>query len=276
MVKAVAGQYSVKGDLGVHVCSVRGKVKKDIDIYVGDYVDYNDNVIEKVYERKNCLIRPYVANIDALLIVVSVRPAPDWILVEKLLLNCHQQKIVPVIVFNKSDLTNEAEKILLPYKDEIRTFIVSAKTGYGLNELKKYIAEKLVVFCGQSAVGKSSLINALGGKKLETGELSKRIARGKNTTRHIEIYDTESGRIADTCGFSVMESIDIRPEQLVYYYDEFLAVQHKCKFTNCTHIKEPDCEVKKLVSCGQINKNRYDRYVMLFEELTERRKKLYD
>ena len=266
----------MKGSEGVSVCSVRGKVKKDIDIYVGDYVDYNDNVIEKVYERKNCLIRPYVANIDVLFIVVSVRPLPDWILVEKLLLNCHQQQIVPAIVFNKCDLTNEAEKILLPYKDEIRTFIVSAKTGYGLDELKEYISDKLVVFCGQSAVGKSSLINALGGKKLETGELSKRIARGKNTTRHIEIYDTESGRIADTCGFSVMESIDIRPEQLVYYYDEFLAVQDKCKFTNCTHVKEPDCEVKRLVDCGKINKNRYERYVMLFQELTERRKKLYD
>lgn len=245
---------------------------------MGDYVDINDGVIEKVHDRFNCLIRPYVANIDALLITVAPRPKPDWILVEKLLLNCHEQKITPIIVLNKCDLVEEQEieDMLAPYVWEIKTFIVSAKTGFGIDLLKDYVANKTVCFSGQSAVGKSSLINALGRMNLETGELSKKIQRGKNTTRHVEIYDLAQGRAVDTCGFSVMESIDIKPWELTYYYDEFVAVQNKCKFDNCTHTTEPMCEVKRLVGKGEINKNRYERYVALYNELEERRKKEYD
>ncbi len=164
----------------------------------------------------------------------------------------------------------------MPYANEFQTFAVSAKTGEGIEKLRDFISGKLVVLCGQSAVGKSSLINTLGGSRLETGELSRKIQRGKNTTRHIEIFDIADGRIADTCGFSVMESVNIKPEELVYYYDEFVSVQNKCKFANCTHINEPNCEVKRLVKEGKINKNRYERYVRLYNELTERRKKLYD
>lgn len=208
--------------------------------------------------------------------MVAARPEPDWVLVEKLLLNCHEQKILPAVIFNKCDIEPDAKQFLLPYANEFKTFAVSAKTGEGIEKLRDFISGKLVVLCGQSAVGKSSLINALGGSRLETGELSRKIQRGKNTTRHIEIFDIADGRIADTCGFSVMESVNIKPEELVYYYDEFVAVQNKCKFANCTHINEPNCEVKRLVKEGKINKNRYERYVRLYNELTERRKKLYD
>lgn len=222
------------------------------------------------------MIRPYITNLDALIIVVAPEPEPDWNLVEKLLLNCHEQRIEPVIAYNKSDLTLNAEEVMRPYKNDVKTVIVSAKTGDNLDEIRKIIDGRLVSFCGQSAVGKSSLINALGGRKLETGELSRKIMRGKNTTRHVEIYDLENGRIADTCGFSVMENIDIEPEELIYYYDEFLAVQNKCRFTNCTHTGEPDCAVKKGVEDGTINKIRYERYVKLYEELTERRKRKYE
>lgn len=258
------------------VCSVRGKVKKDNELYVGDYVDCEDGIINGVYQRKNRMIRPYIANLDALFIVVAPVPEPDWNLVEKLLLNCHEQKIMPVILYNKSDLDGDPEKMLAPYKDSIGTYIISAKTGYNIDKLGEFIDGRLVCFCGQSAVGKSSIINALGGKKLETGEISKKIQRGKNTTRHVEIYDLPKGRIADTCGFSVMESIDIKPEELVYYYDEFLSLQSKCRFANCTHIKEPNCEVKKGLAAGTVNPVRYDRYVKLFNELEERRKKKYE
>lgn len=268
--------YCVKSGEQIIQCTVRGKVKKDIEIYVGDYVEISDGIIEDVYTRKNCLIRPYIANLDTLFIVIAPVPAPDWNLVEKLILNCYEQKIIPVIVYNKSDLINNANEILEPYSGEIKTIIVSAKTKDNIEELKREIEGKLVCFCGQSAVGKSSLINVLGGKKLETGELSRKIQRGKNTTRHLEIYDIENGRIADTCGFSVMDSIDINPEELVYYYDEFLAVQNKCRYMNCTHINEPDCAVKKGVEGGTINRYRYERYVKLYRELSERRKKKYE
>lgn len=259
------------------MCSARGKVKKDVDIYVGDYVEFCDGVIESVAPRKNQLVRPYVANIDVLFITVAVRPKPDWVLVEKLLLNCHAQKITPIIVLNKCDLITEEERLamLKPYQGEINLFCVSAKTGEGVEELKDYIKGKTVCFSGQSAVGKSSLINSLGGMRLETGELSRKIQRGKNTTRHVEIYDLADGRAVDTCGFSVMETIDVKPWELTYYYDEFVKVQNQCKFDNCTHTTEPSCEVKRLVQEGVINENRYNRYVSLYKELCERRKNEY-
>ena len=217
------------------------------------------------------MIRPYVANIDALLIVVAPVPKPDWVCVEKLILNCHHQNITPAIVLNKIDRTTEAEPraMLAPYEEEFSTFAVSAETGEGLEPLRDYIRGKLVCFAGQSAVGKSSLINALGKKTLEVGDLSKRIQRGKNTTRHVEIYDLSDGRAVDTCGFSVMDSVDIKYDELVYYYDEFLAYQSKCKYTNCTHTKEPNCAVKQAVADGLLNARRYERYVKLFDALKE-------
>lgn len=276
VVKAVAGQYSVKTKNGVAVCSLRGKVKRDIDVFVGDYVETDGEVIEKVYERKNCMIRPYVANLDALYITVAPVPEPDWNLVEKLLLNCHEQKITPVIVLNKCDLPFDPSIMIEPYVHSVKTFVVSALTGENLEELKEYSKGKLVCFCGQSAVGKSTLIGKIGGIRLETGELSKKIQRGKNTTRHVEIYDFAGGSIVDTCGFSVMEGIDIEPEELIYYYDEFIPYQSKCRFINCTHTKEPACAVKKAVEEGKINALRYERYVKLYEQLQERRKKKYD
>jgi ribosome biogenesis GTPase len=276
VLKAVAGQYLVAGDGRTEVCSVRGRVKKDVDIYVGDFVEFADGIITDFIPRKNFLIRPYIANIDALFIVVAPEPKPDWMLVEKLLLNCHLQKITPVIVMNKLDLGASAAEELSPYEFDVKTFCVSAKTGENIVMLEKYIQGKTVCFCGQSAVGKSSIINALGGTKIETGELSRKIKRGKNTTRHIEIYDICGGRAVDTCGFSAMEGLDVRPEDLTYFYDEFVVLQNKCRFFNCTHTTEPDCAVKKAVENGSVDRRRYDRYVALYNELAKRRKKMYE
>ena len=255
---------------------MRGRIKRDLDVFVGDFVEIDGEVIDNVYPRVNCMIRPYVANLDVLYITVAPEPEPDWNLVEKLLLNCHEQKITPVLVVNKCDLPIDRHSMVEPYEKTVRTFVVSAKTGENLDELKAYSAGKLVCFCGQSAVGKSTIIGALGGVKLETGELSKRIKRGKNTTRHVEIYDFGKGQIVDTCGFSVMEGIDIEPEELVYYYDEFLPYQAKCRFDNCTHINEPACAVREAVKEGKVNALRYERYVTLYQQLKERRKKKYD
>lgn len=224
------------------------------------------------------LIRPYVANIDALLITVAPVPEPDWICVEKLILNCHYQSITPVLVLNKCDLVvgDKREEFLSPYKEDFDVFCVSAKTGEGMDELGDFIKGKLVCFAGQSAVGKSSIINALGVSALEVGELSKKIMRGKNTTRHIEIYDIAGGEVADTCGFSVSEHIDIKPEELTYYYDEFLEYRNACRYTNCTHTSEPGCAVKKAVEESKLNKARYSRYVTLYKALKESWKKKYD
>lgn len=255
----------------VENCIVRGTVKKAKEVYVGDYCEVEDGVITAIYPRKNELIRPYVANIDALLIVVAPIPKPDWVCVEKLILNCHHQHITPAIVINKIDRATEEEKEAFaePYRGEFDLFFTSAETGEGLEKLRAYLKGKLVCFAGQSAVGKSSLINALGKKNLEVGSLSKRIQRGKNTTRHVEIYDLDEFRTVDTCGFSVMDSVDIKYDELVYYYDEFLAFQPKCKYTNCTHTREPQCAVKQAVAEGKLSSHRYERYVKLYDALKD-------
>ncbi len=259
---------------------MRGKLKRDEDVFVGDFVEYDklNKVVISVYPRANRLIRPYVANVDILLIVVAPKPQPDWVLVEKLLLNCHSQRILPVLVVNKCDLLdeNELENMIAPYRREVKTFSVSAKKGIGLDELRSFTSGKTVCLSGQSAVGKTSLINALGGYRLETGELSRKIDRGKNTTRQVEIFFIGDGKIVDTCGFSIVDGIDIKPQELIYYYDEFLAVQDKCRYSNCTHTNEPGCEVKRLVNDKRISESRYARYVKLYKELTERSKRRYD
>lgn len=237
---------------------------------MGDIVEVSDNIIVDVYPRKNMLIRPFVANIDCLLIMVAPSPVPDWILVEKLILNCHAQHITAAIVLNKCDLltATEADSLLSPYKD-FDIFNVSVKTLEGMDKLKEYMAGKLCCFAGQSAVGKSSVISLLLDRDLAVGELSKKVQRGKNTTRQIEIFDTDNGQVVDTCGFSALEGIDIKHDELLYYYEEFIAYQSQCKYTNCTHTVEPKCAVKEALSRGEIDINRYNRYVNLYNKFKD-------
>jgi ribosome biogenesis GTPase len=278
VIKAVAGSYWVKAEGDTYICSVRKKVKNEINIFVGDYVEIEDNIIEKVYKRKNQLVRPYVANIDTLLIVVASIPQPDWILIEKLLLNCHIQKIRPIIVINKTDLLidKEISKWREPYENEIETVTVSALTGQGVDTLIEMIKGQLACFAGQSAVGKTSILNIICQKDCEVGELSKRIERGKNTTRHVEIHECNEVKIIDTCGFSILETIDVEYKELMYYYDNFVKLQDECKYQNCTHTTEPNCAVKKGVIAGEINQLRYDRYLELFKEMKENWRKKYE
>jgi len=221
-------------------------------------------------------VRPPVANVDLLVIVVAALPKADWLLVEKLLLNCHAQKIDAILCYNKADLeSDEAIAAFLRTYAQYPSFVVSAKTGANVAHLRAFLKGKLVCFAGQSAVGKSSIINALGGK-CDVGELSKRVGRGKNTTRRVEIIDLGDFFLMDTCGFSDLDGIDITHSELIYYYDEFLAYQDKCKFRDCTHTNEPDCAVKKAVAEGKIDRARYERYKKLFEKLKESWEKKYD
>ncbi len=274
--KAVAGAFTVETENGERiVCSARGKIKRDTDIFVGDYVETEENVILHTYPRKNVLIRPYVANIDLLVIVVASLPEPDWVLVEKLLLNCAKEGIQTAIVCNKCDKQGNMEEALQPYRRDAKVFFVSAKTGQGMEDLIACLTGKTVCFAGQSGVGKTSILSFIGGRELQIGEMSRKIKRGKNTTRQIEIYNFVGGKLVDTCGFSVADSIDIRPEDLIYYYDDFVRVQNQCRFSNCKHMEEPGCKVKEMVERGEFDADRYRRYVKLYQELIERRKKLY-
>ena len=253
------------------------------DIFVGDYVDFgitkdSYGVIEKILQRKNYMIRPYVANIDKAIILIANEPKPDMLLVDKIIINCYTQGIEPVLCYNKSDIADkkEIEEVFCDYK-ELKTLRMSAVDKDGIEELKLELKDSLVCFLGQSAVGKSSLLNTLlEEEKAEVGGLSEKIKRGKNTTRHIEIFEVLEGRIVDTCGFSMLECVDIKPEELCYYYDEYVHLAPLCKYSSCLHTVEPQCKVREEVEKGNLSKNRYDRYLTIFNELKEKARKKYD
>ena len=277
VIKAVASKFYVDTASGVKVCFARKRIKTDGNIYVGDYVmvacDRDSFVIEEVKARKNGLIRPYVSNIDICFIVIAFEPQPDYLLVDKIIVNCHEQGIVPVLILNKCDIT----KIdLSEYKDVVRCVFCSAETGMGIDEIAELSVGKTICFAGQSAVGKSSIINALlGSDVLEVGELARKIKRGKNTTRRTEILSIGDGTyLVDTCGFSMLEAIDIQPENLRIYFDDFEEFRPECRFNTCTHIDEPDCAVKQHLG-KELGFGRYERYKTIYNELKERRDNKY-
>ncbi len=279
VVKITASGYVLRVGEDTIKAVVRGKLRGQ-EIFVGDVVEFcrgRANTIESILPRRNVLTRPFVANVDAVLIVVASLPAPDFVIVDKVVLNAFRVGIKPILVFNKVDIATDEDIALTKdgYKN-IDVVFVSAKDGRGLKELKEKIAGKTVCLAGQSAVGKSSLLNALFSLDVAVGEVSHKWGRGKNTTRYVEMFRLGDSEIVDTCGFSVLELLDIEADDLKFYYDEFLPLQDKCKFRGCNHVAEPGCAVKEAVDNGLINRNKYNRYKIIFEELKERRKKQYD
>lgn len=275
IIKIVSNVYTVDTENGVYNCVVRKRIKNDVKLVVGDIVEVLETcdafVIDDLYDRKNSLIRPYVANVDVAVIVVSPKPKPDFLLVDKVIVNAIDENIEPIIVCNKSDVS---KLDLSEYKNS-KVFYTSAKTEDGIKELKNYLSNKTVCLIGQSAVGKSSLINAMANLNLQTGGLAKKTERGKHTTRQTELIKCDDFWVIDTCGFSLLNTIDIKPEELRLYYEEFLSYADGCRYHGCTHTTEPDCEIIRRVGVD-IPKGRYERYVEIFKELEEKRRKKYD
>ena len=275
IIKIVSNVYTVDTENGVYNCVVRKRIKNDVKPVVGDIVEVLETcdafVIDDLYDRKNSLIRPYVANVDVAVIVVSPKPKPDFLLVDKVIVNAIDENIEPIIVCNKSDVS----KLDLSEYKNFKVFYTSAKTEDGIKELKNYLSNKTVCLIGQSAVGKSSLINAMANLNLQTGGLAKKTERGKHTTRQTELIKCDDFWVIDTCGFSLLNTIDIEPEELRLYYEEFLSYADECRYHGCTHTTEPDCEIIRRVGVD-IPKGRYERYVEIFKELEEKRRKKYD
>lgn len=275
IIKIVSNVYTVDTENGVYNCVVRKRIKNDVKLVVGDIVEVLETcdafVIDDLYDRKNSLIRPYVANVDVAVIVVSPKPKPDFLLVDKVIVNAIDENIEPIIVCNKSDVS----KLDLSEYKNFKVFYTSAKTEDGIKELKNYLSNKTVCLIGQSAVGKSSLINAMANLNLQTGGLAKKTERGKHTTRQTELIKCDDFWVIDTCGFSLLNTIDIEPEELRLYYEEFLSYADECRYHGCTHTTEPDCEIIRRVGVD-IPKDRYERYVEIFKELEEKRRKKYD
>ena len=285
--KGIGSFYTVKSQGQEYTCKARGRFRKDrITPVVGDVVEFVEektghSFITDILPRKNILIRPAAANIDKLIIVMSASaPHPDFLLVDKLTLTCEKLKIEPVLVINKCDTDDgTAECIEREYAcTGYKIYRTSAKKNIGIEALREEMKGKVSCFSGQSAVGKSSILNALmPDLNLETGDLSRKTERGKHTTRHAQLWETEGGgAVLDTPGFSLLEHMIADPSELRTLYPEMKLASDECRFTGCVHIKEPDCAVKSLVADGKMSQGRYDRYVVLYNEVLELFKHRYD
>lgn len=261
--------------------SLRGNIKRRNGILVGDLVEvevsYDRYMIKKILPRKNSLIRPPVANIDNLVIVVSLStPSPDFFLLDKQIVLAKFKDILPIIVINKidlniSDITNKDLSYIKNVYGNLGFQIieVSAKNNIGIDVLKEKLHNKISAFSGNSGVGKSSIINKIFGTNSLTFEVAKKTNRGRHTTKHVKIYKNEDMYVLDTPGFSSYELYDIEYKELKNYYPDFL--ECKCDYLDCSHVFENEkvCGIKKAINDGRIDKNRYDRYVELFKKLKD-------
>jgi len=288
IIKGIGGFYYVKAEDGVYECKAKGTFRKDSKIPLpGDNVSISVvdrekrlGFIEEIYSRTLQLIRPAVANINQIAIVVSVKsPLPDYYLLDKLLITVMQKEISGVICINKIDLDEKnINNIVESYKcTGIKTILLSAVLNVGYDELEKVLAGKTTVFAGQSGVGKSTILNRImDSYVMKTGEVSDKIERGKHTTRHAELIELKSGGfVVDTPGFSSFEITDIEPGDLQKYYPEFNQFIGKCRFAGCNHISEPGCEVKSALENGLISPERYGRYIEFYNDLKEIQRKKY-
>ena len=285
IIKGVGGFYYVHTPEGTYTCKAKGTFRFDrMRPLVGDIVDMDvvpgeDMVgnITAIRDRKNTLIRPNVANVDQALIIFSLTsPDPNFVTCDKMILQYKAQGIPVLVCFNKDDIADDelARRVLHDYGNcGCRVFITSARLKEGIDELADELWQRTTTVAGPSGAGKSSIINALTKDDLMlTGEISKKLARGKHTTRHSEIIPIKDNTyIIDTPGFSSFDLSDIRPEDLPDYYEEFKDIA-ACRFMPCSHTHEPGCMVKEAVEAGRIPSLRYENYAYILSELEQSRR----
>ncbi len=245
--------------------------------------DEDTGFIESIEPRQSQLLRPAVANVDQLAIIIATKsPEPDFVLLDKLLVTAKRENIEPFICINKIDLDTEGNyvKIVESYKKTgYSTIAMSSKIDIGMEDFKKKLSNRITVLAGQSGVGKSTILNKISGwQVMETGNISEKIKRGKHTTRHAELFELSldnfglhGGFIVDTPGFSSIELVELDPGELQLYYPELNKYLGECKFRSCSHIAEPGCRIKEMVSSGDIDYGRYQRYTQLFNVLKEKK-----
>ena len=287
IIKGIAGFYYIYAEDGnVYECKAKGIFRKDnFKPLVGDNVEITvlneeekEGSVTSILPRRNSLIRPAVANVDqAFLIFAMENPKPNFLLLDRFLIMMEQQEIPVVICFNKKDVgeKKEMEKLYEIYTGcGYRVVLSSTSEGEGMDEIHEILKGKTTVVAGPSGVGKSSITNCMQGEvQMETGEISKKLKRGKHTTRHSQVIPVEKNTfLVDTPGFSSLYLTDMKEEELRDYFPEFVMYEPQCRFQGCMHIHEPGCAVKKALSEGKISQQRYDNYLALYEELKEKRR----
>lgn len=277
IIKSIAGFCYVEAGDKVYECKPRGSFRKcGISPSAGDKVEISLNgekgVIENIFERKNFLVRPPIGNLDKLFIVSSsVVPGVNPLLIDRMTAICEHIGVEPILVFNKADLGDFSGLPEVYRKIGYKVFVVSAETGEGVDGIKAELKSSLSAFCGNSGVGKSSLLNRLlEGVSLTTGVVSDKLGRGKHTTRTVELFKVSGGYVADTPGFSTLELVDFNlndKEELKYCFPEFSSYFGRCRFSSCTHVNEPGCAVLDAVKCGEVALSRIESYSSMYEDL---------
>lgn len=280
IVKSLGGFYYVKCGDEIISCRAKGGFRNTKETpFVGDTVDLRivseelkEGYVEKIYPRKNKIIRPPVSNIDRLIIVSSLSsPAPDTVFIDKMTAMCEHSGITPVLCFTKADLTDDLSICREYEKTGYKVIVTSMEEETVPEELKELMTDGITAVAGFSGVGKSTLLNRLTDSDIsETGSVSKKLSRGKHTTRHAELFQIdENAYIADTPGFSSLNIEHLKKEELAGLFVEFTPFVSRCRFNDCLHLKEKDCKVKEAVEEGIIPSFRYESYKLFFDALKD-------
>lgn len=279
--KALSGFYYIYSEGEIYQTRARGNFRnRKITPLVGDYVVFeSENLTEgyllEILPRKNKLLRPPVANVDQSVIVISLtEPQFSYFLLDRFLISIEYEDIEPLIYLSKADLSvapELIEEIATTYRKIGYTVIVSTEEK-AMSNLQNLFSKRLTVFTGQSGAGKSALLNRLMPQlNLETAEISDALGRGRHTTRHVELLPVADGLVADTPGFSAINFSTITERELAKQFPEFVQASSYCRFRECLHLNEPDCEVKRQVETNDIAKSRYDNYVYFLDEIKNRK-----
>ena len=281
IIKALSGFYYVASGSTVYECRARGKFRLDgTSPLVGDKVSFtpdenNKGSVDEVFPRKNWFIRPAVANIDALVfIAANTTPVTDPFLIDRVSVIAAEAGCELIICINKTDIDSGDDLFDVYTKAGFNTIRTSAENGTGIAELKAALKGKICAFTGNSGVGKSSILNAIDPElRLQVAEVSKKLGRGKHTTRHVELFSfDDDSYIADTPGFASFDiemMAKIEKEGLQHDFVEFASYIGSCRFNNCMHLNEPGCAVREALKSGEISESRYDSYKRLYEVVSK-------